>query len=81
MRRVVQILSELGSVEVVVFLLTEQVEQLMHELVMDVEQVVTEVCVVDDVAVRKVSVIYIGVVTVEYKLICIVFPIAMVAYQ
>jgi hypothetical protein len=42
-----QMLGELESGEVVVFLLTMQVEQLMHELMMDIEQVVW---VVDDVA-------------------------------
>jgi hypothetical protein len=46
-----QMLGELDSGEVVVFLLTKQIEQLINELVMNVERVVTVVCVVDDVSV------------------------------
>ena len=52
-----------------VAIVTYEVEQHMYEAVINVEQAVAVVCMLIQMAVKKVSVIYIIVVTVEYKLI------------
>jgi hypothetical protein len=54
----------------------------VFESVVNVEQAVVVVCMLIEMTVKKVSVIYTVVLTVEYKLIfSFVVPIAPVAYE